>query len=1169
MQKEKIAIGFDLGTTSVGWSIVKMNKENDLLEIIDMGVRLFNDPISSDSNVSTRREARGRRRRINRQRIRKFDFYKLLKDYKYVSSKDEFDLLVKTPIYDENTNSYYMPLDLKIKGLTNKLSKEELIVVLHNYIKHRGFLNTIDEDSFEAIENSDDKKEKKENKKEQPIYDSNLLPCENQLKWFKQTGKVLGNIGNAEIPNKDYIKEITIILKKQNVDEQFIESFINLFKRHRHYSEGPGSKNSLSIYGRTKLNENNELVWTGGNMWDKLVGKCTYFPNESRNFKYSPTSELFNLLNDFANMKVSIQNNNDISYLTHKQKNKMLSTTDSSKLTLDKMMKTIGLTTKDIIGGVKGIYLEKPKPEVESLKVTRCILNWLNNTLGLNINLLDNLEFIDNIFISTINFQNVDDRVDALTKFFDNCSIASPTKEQIIELASSKIWSSKKSSLSKKAHMMFIKFALSESGDSKVHSKNQQYFFNEEIQFDNTIFKKFKYFPENYFKDEIMPSTVKRTFNQAIKVLNSILSNKKYKNYEISNIVIEMARDLNSEEEREKIDKEMRANANRLTKLKKYYGVTDDRLLKGENKIKFLLWCEQGRKDIYNGKDIDLNELLTNSHKYQVDHIIPISISFVDSLNNKVLTSYDNNQAKKNLTPLQWLSGKQREEYIDRVYKTYDDIAIRMQESNNKQIKKLKEKYKNKMNNFLLYEDDPSNDFAGFISRQLNDTRYISRLFLSSLNKFFSSSEYYLNSKPKINVINGALTTFARNNYFSEKEYEKRYLFKDRNIYNHHAIDASIVCFLGINKKIEKLMKFKYIRYDQKVIDGKRVWVDNETGEVLDNNFELFKEMSESSKSYLSQMREFVSNPINKNKFVRFSRMLETKSNISLSGETLYSIKTIIENGKKTKYKVNKLNLLTEKNNEIDKLKNFFGDNAKDRESLLCYKYDRELYDELYKIFNNPEYNDAKNPFVKYASSDFINDEKNTKSIYSNKIIVFLDNRYVTTQYLRYISGVSNFDDCLIPKQHNNNAFYDGLNWLSIYVYKTIENKLVPFYLVAPNLKYSKLTKKMEIDDNKLSSFIHKNKIIDCNDFFIINRGTMLIKNGLLFYVSGGSFKNNTIEIKALFSDNKIAMKICDFLEQTKNNRIIKSPNALANDGFKLCDVDILGNVYNIRSLLK
>lgn len=85
MEKEKIAIGFDLGTTSVGWSIIEINTKennNENLEILDMGVRLFDDHASLDSNPKNRRIARGRRRRINRQKIRKDDLCKLLINFK-------------------------------------------------------------------------------------------------------------------------------------------------------------------------------------------------------------------------------------------------------------------------------------------------------------------------------------------------------------------------------------------------------------------------------------------------------------------------------------------------------------------------------------------------------------------------------------------------------------------------------------------------------------------------------------------------------------------------------------------------------------------------------------------------------------------------------------------------------------------------------------------------------------------------------------------------------------------------------------------------------------------------------------------------------------------------------------------------------------------------------
>lgn len=123
MSKEKIAIGFDLGTTSVGWSIIKINNNNNekRLEILDMGVRLFEDPVNSSSNTEIRRLARGRRRRINRLKIRKKDFYKLLENFKLVKNQEEFKSFIQKPVYDEIEERYFLPVEIKIKGLSSEL----------------------------------------------------------------------------------------------------------------------------------------------------------------------------------------------------------------------------------------------------------------------------------------------------------------------------------------------------------------------------------------------------------------------------------------------------------------------------------------------------------------------------------------------------------------------------------------------------------------------------------------------------------------------------------------------------------------------------------------------------------------------------------------------------------------------------------------------------------------------------------------------------------------------------------------------------------------------------------------------------------------------------------------------------------------------------------------
>ena len=112
---------------------------------------------------------------------------------------------------------------------------------------------------------------------------------------------------------------------------------------------------------------------------------------------------------------------------------------------------------------------------------------------------------------------------------------------------------------------------------------------NKENNQQDKIFEKYKYFPNNYFENEIMPLTVKRTFNQTIKVLNSILQNKKYSKYQISHIFIELAREMNSKDEKKNIENELRQNKKYLENKIKEFGVDESRLKYGENRLKFLL----------------------------------------------------------------------------------------------------------------------------------------------------------------------------------------------------------------------------------------------------------------------------------------------------------------------------------------------------------------------------------------------------------------------------------------------------------------------------------------------------------------------------------------------------------------------------------------------------
>lgn len=1169
-EKKKIAIGFDLGTTSVGWSVIQINSgsENEKLKILDMGVRLFDDPnpptSSKISSVENRRIARGRRRRINRLKIRKFDLYKLLKEFKIVEDKKEFDNYVKTSIYDEVEEIYKLPVEIKIKGLSNKLNKHELILILHNYIKHRGSLNTLDLSE----------EEEKQQEKDQSIYNKELLPCQNQFNWFLTTGKIIGNKGNYLINNEDYIKEINQILSNQThlVNDEFADKFIELFKRHRHYSEGPGSENSLTKYGRVEQIKdekgNIKLKWIGGNLWDLLKGKCTYYPNEDRNYKKSPITEMFNLWNDLNNIVISVPDRNEEvvnRYLTKEEKIKITSL-PHDKLTLDKMMKEIGLTKKHIVQGLKGI--KDKKPTIDELKSTINIIKWLieNNLINkIDLNNLDDLTLIDDIFFKAVQKQNPKDRFEYLKDKNNQHIFAKlkqiPTDEQLNSFVNLKIFSSGSSSLSKKAQLEFIKFAMSKDAEGK----NQMHYFNElsETRIQDDKFKKYKFFPSNFFEKEIMPSTVKRTFNQATKVLNAIL--KKYENYQLSHIIIELARELNSAKEAANIEQELNTNKKFFEKKLEEHGLNKEDLKGGTKRLKFLLWVQQNKQDIYDGQEIKLNDLLSNPNAYHIDHIIPVSISFIDSMQNKVLTKAINNEQKGDKTPWQWLSSNKYKEYETRCKNLLNEV----------QDKKMKLKLENKINNYLLYKKDPFNEFGGFVERQLNDTRYISVLFSNQLKNFFKQSDYWKSkNKVVISPINGSLTSLARKLLFNEKDCEKRYLFKNRDIYNHHAIDASIIAYLGLNSKIENFLKYKSKDVAKTIINGKECYIDRESGEILVNKEDFFQIESNISKYYRNQMRDFI-NPDIKSKFVRFSRMVISKNNIPFSNETIYSLKSKLEKNKQGKeiekyYKKSKLSLL----NDSKSLSNFFGPNAKHKEKLAIYQNDLILYNKLNDIYNDNQYNTNKNisPFFNYLHSDFVKEnlkfQNNQYFDLIDKFPIFNKDLKIThwIKNLTIIENEVNLDYVFTLKKHFDNAYYDSLNFVGIRIYKTFKNKYQPIFLSVLNTKWDKKKEKLIVDENKINQIIEKLEIDKNKGFIEIKKGMTLIKDGYLYYFNGGGDrKTNKLELKSLSCKNEIAWENTNWKNAPKRKQWQISISTIANN-FKLCKVDYLGNVYDIQS---
>lgn len=135
---------------------------------------------------------------------------------------------------------------------------------------------------------------------------------------------------------------------------------------------------------------------------------------------------------------------------------------------------------------------------------------------------------------------------------------------------------------------------------------------------------------------------------------------------------------------------------------------------------RYKIWLEQGYISPYTGRPIPLSGLF--SERYQIEHIIPQSRYFDNSLSNKVICESEVNEDKSNKTAYEYIKVNEGKILTNSIklftLKAYEDHC-------NRCFKKSRTKLK-----FLLSEDIPE----GFINRQLTDSRYISKMVKALLS---------------------------------------------------------------------------------------------------------------------------------------------------------------------------------------------------------------------------------------------------------------------------------------------------------------------------------------------------------------------------------------------------------------------------------------------------
>ncbi|MGX7132831.1 type II CRISPR RNA-guided endonuclease Cas9 [Enterococcus songbeiensis] len=254
---------------------------------------------------------------------------------------------------------------------------------------------------------------------------------------------------------------------------------------------------------------------------------------------------------------------------------------------------------------------------------------------------------------------------------------------------------------------------------------------------------------------------IKKGIFQSLKIVDELVE---IMGYAPTNIVVEMAR------ENQTTANGRRNSRPRLKNLEKAMDDLGGKTLKEHpvdnkalQKDRLYLYYLQNGKDMYTNEELDIHKLST----YDIDHIIPQSFIVDNSLDNRVLVSLSKNRGKLDNVPSKEVVKKMRALWES----LYRSGLI------------SKKKFDNlvKAESGGLSEDDK----AGFIHRQLVETRQITKNVARILHQRFNSEkddEGNLIRKVRIITLKSALTSQFRESFGI-------YKVRDINDY-HHAHDA-------------------------------------------------------------------------------------------------------------------------------------------------------------------------------------------------------------------------------------------------------------------------------------------------------------------------------------------------------------------------------------------
>jgi len=763
--KNSYVIGLDIGIASVGWCALAEN------QILGMGVRAFDsteNPQKGTPLGQVWRKIRCQRRTIRRKASRLRSLLGVFRSEGVSQGSIESFRNSTIP-----RNPGKSPWELRFCGLDRLLSESEWVRVLYHIVKNRGpKLSRKEADT--SVSPVRAKEEDRDDDKKKILSGIKDMRKEFAEKGYRSPGEMA-----VLSPSFAESKRNKGGQYKHVFPREMLESELTTLFRHQRSFGNPLTAQSfeakvLECFSRQKAPIDGEAMM-------EMIGHCTFEKSEKRAPKASHSAEMFVLMEKINHF--SIFDGSEARPLTQFERDQVkricLSDSRDGRTTLADVRKVLVEKCElkndrlQFISGKFGFSKKKKSREDKDVLFAsmpgrtafrKALLKkgmdqyW--STLSSNPDLMDEI----------VGILAIEKEEPVAERRLLEMGLPSSVVEAILLVPVKDFLH-----LSIKAIRKILPFMEKDGDIYSDACKKAGYEHYRPEKFERT-----KFLPP-IPKDEIRNPVVLKSLGQSRKVLNAIIREFGSPDFVRVEMAREMAKTFKEREEEEKGNKD-RQQAN--DKLRAEFRETLGRDYRGDEFTRYRLYKEQDGKCLYSGEAFDgLNRVICEQGYAEIDHILPISRSFDDSLSNRVLVMASENQKKGNLDLWEYLNSK-GEAFCEK---------FSIQVSSNKKLSKKK------ISNLL----NKTPDYEKMSARNLVDTGWIAKFF-----RFFVDSRLaFASENGSCTATNGKITSMLRGRWGFEKNREEGDL--------HHAVDAAViaVCGPGMVQKVSEFHKWRRSRF--------------------------------------------------------------------------------------------------------------------------------------------------------------------------------------------------------------------------------------------------------------------------------------------------------------------------------------------------------------------